>query len=117
MRAKSFTVLSLIGVLASATAVPNTAPEALVIREESKGNDGDFAAAACRCIRVSDPGLYCGFCRVAPGTGVGPGNNWVNDVALDNVAWCNTAGGCEDYGYSTHCANREARGCIGIDRW
>jgi hypothetical protein len=117
MRANPFTIFSLLGAFASAIVIPDAAPEALVVREDTKAAEGDFAMASCSCKKVSNPGLYCGFCTVKAGTGVGPGNAFVNTVYVDNVAWCNTAGGCEDYGYSSHCHNRETRGCKGIDAW
>jgi hypothetical protein len=115
MRVNLFTILSLAGTLASASAIPDAAAENIVVRAESKTSDGFAAAAACKCKKVSNAGLYCGFCKTSGG--VGPGNNYYNTVALDNVAWCNTSGGCEDYGYSSHCAARESRGCKGINEW
>lgn len=119
MRTNLFNILSLIGTLVSATAIPDTAADAksLVVREDLKAAEGFAAAAACKCKKVSNPGLYCGFCKTAAGTGVGPGNNYFNTVYIYNVAWCSTSGACEDYGYSSHCAAGEARGCKGIDAW
>jgi hypothetical protein len=119
MRANFFIIISLISALTSATAIPDAALEtkSLVVREDLKEAEGFAAAAACKCKKVSNPGLYCGFCKAAAGTGVGPGNNYINTVYIYNVAWCSTSGACDDYGYSSHCAAGEARGCKGIDAW
>jgi hypothetical protein len=117
MRSGILRILFLIAPLAYATVIPDAAAqEDLVIaREDLKAAEGLSAAAACKCKKVSNAGLYCGFCKTTGG--VGPGNEYFNTVPYDNVAWCNTSGGCDDYGYSSHCAAREARGCKGLNAW
>lgn len=114
MRSSIIQILCLAASLAYATAIPDAPPkEDLVARENPKASLE--ARASCKCKKVSNAGLYCGFCTTS--NGVGPGNAYYNTVPYDNVAWCNTSGGCEDYGYSSHCAARESRGCKGIDKW
>ncbi|KAF8542430.1 hypothetical protein BDD12DRAFT_728888 [Trichophaea hybrida] len=60
--------------------------------------------AACSCQRVSNPGLYCGYC----------GDGVITTVDNDHVAWCNRAGGCEDLGWRRSCA-QQAGPCDGRD--
>jgi hypothetical protein len=106
----------LVSPLVYATAIPDgAAQEDLVVARADLKADGLSAAAACKCKKVSKAGIYCGFCETSGG--VGPLSRYVNTVDKNNVAWCNTAGGCEDYGYSTHCKAREKRGCQGINEW
>ncbi|KAH7391174.1 hypothetical protein DE146DRAFT_767423 [Phaeosphaeria sp. MPI-PUGE-AT-0046c] len=116
MRSSILQILCLVASLAYATAIPDAATkEDLVAREGLKAADSLDARAACKCKKVSNAGLYCGFCTTS--NGVGPGNGYYNTVPSDHVAWCNTSGGCDDYGYSSHCADGEKRGCKGIDKW
>jgi hypothetical protein len=112
MRSNILSLVFLIAPLAYATAIPDAKE---IARDDLKAESFSAAAAACKCKKVSNPGLYCGFCKTT--NGVGPGNAYFNTVPLDHVAWCNTSGGCEDYEYSSHCAAREERGCKGIDAW
>lgn len=68
------------------------------------------AADACTCAKVSNPGLYCGYCTQV----------YVYDVDLyDNVYWCNKSGGCENLGYATNCKNTlsSRKYCDGRDQW
>lgn len=60
------------------------------------------AAAKCACQKVSNPGLYCGYCTQVT-------SGWVGD----NIYWCNKQGGCDDYGFSRNCAARTPRICDG----
>jgi hypothetical protein len=62
----------------------------------------------CTCAKVSNPGLYCGYCKV--------GGNYVvlNGYNNNNVFWCNKQGGCEDLGRRTSCVNSNGP-CDGRD--
>lgn len=115
MRSSIIQVLFLAASLAYATAIPGVEAKEDLAARELKAAENLAARASCKCKKVSNAGLYCGFCKTS--NGVGPGNDYYNTVPYDNVAWCNTSGGCEDYGYSSHCADKEARGCKGIDKW
>jgi hypothetical protein len=112
MRSSTLQVLYLFGSLAYASAIPDaTAKEDLIAREDFKVADSLDARAACKCKKVSNAGLYCGFCPAANGLG------YITTVPNENVAWCNKDGECKDFGYSSHCAAGETNGCIGINEW
>jgi hypothetical protein len=66
MRSSTLQVLYLFGSLAYASAIPDaTAKEDLIAREDFKVADSLDARAACKCKKVSNAGLYCGFCPAA----------------------------------------------------
>ncbi|XP_014559205.1 hypothetical protein COCVIDRAFT_92229 [Bipolaris victoriae FI3] len=94
-------------------ALPKAAPDAIenVARDaapvaEAAPEPATLDKRACRCIRLSNPGLYCGYCY--SGTIVTSGR--INN----HVYWCNTAGGCEDLGVRNSCTAR-AGPCDGRD--
>ncbi|KAH7078669.1 hypothetical protein BKA63DRAFT_387218, partial [Paraphoma chrysanthemicola] len=53
----------------------------------------------CKCSKVKNPGLYCGWCWVDGQRAVREGYN------TEDVFWCNTQGGCENLGIRTSCKN------------
>lgn len=59
----------------------------------------------CKCAKVSNPGLYCGYCAAVTGGYSG---------RLDWVFWCNKKGGCDSIGYRKSCARGEGP-CDGRD--
>ncbi|KAF3031382.1 hypothetical protein E8E12_000406 [Didymella heteroderae] len=66
-------------------------------------------AAACACKKVSNAGLYCGYCAAVTDLGSG---------GVYNAYWCNKKGGCEDLGYSkTRCEKDTTIYCDGRDKW
>ncbi|KAF1354230.1 hypothetical protein EJ07DRAFT_158627 [Lizonia empirigonia] len=66
-------------------------------------------AAACSCKKVSNEGLYCGYCTEVLTLGSG---------GLYNAYWCNKKGGCDDLGYSkTYCDKSTKIYCDGRDAW
>ncbi|KAF2203653.1 hypothetical protein GQ43DRAFT_478879 [Delitschia confertaspora ATCC 74209] len=64
------------------------------------------SAAACTCQKVSNPGLYCGYCEEVK-------TGWVSDHAYE----CAKSGTCKDYGKSSRCADDNAYYCDGRDSW
>lgn len=67
------------------------------------------SAAACACKKVSNEGLYCGYCTAVTNYG---------DGGVFNVYWCNKNGGCKDLGYSkTRCKEDTTIYCDGRDKW
>lgn len=66
------------------------------------------AAAACRCNRVSNPGLYCGYCEAVKS----PKDHY-------HAYECSRTGACHDYGDTIQC-NRVSTSplyCDGRDHW
>ncbi|EUC42858.1 hypothetical protein COCMIDRAFT_39151 [Bipolaris oryzae ATCC 44560] len=90
---------------ASSGAVENVAREAAPLAE-AVPQPATLDKRACRCVRVSNPGLYCGYCY--SGTIVTSGR--INN----HVYWCNTAGGCDDLGVRNSCTARDGP-CDGRD--
>ena len=65
--------------------------------------------AACVCKRVSNEGLYCGYCQAVTNLG---------DGGVFNAYWCNKNGGCKDLGYSKiRCKEDTQIYCDGRDKW
>ncbi|EMD65912.1 hypothetical protein COCSADRAFT_170346 [Bipolaris sorokiniana ND90Pr] len=107
------TLLTTLFVAGSAFALPEAVPDTIenVVREaapvaEAAPEPATLDKRACRCIRVSNPGLYCGYCY--SGTIVTSGR--INN----HVYWCNTAGGCEDLGVRNSCTAKDGP-CDGRD--
>jgi hypothetical protein len=63
---------------------------------------------ACKCIKVSNPGLYCDYCQIGGKFVVTDG--WTSG----NVYWCNKQGGCDDLGKRNSCVNSKGP-CDGRD--
>jgi hypothetical protein len=63
---------------------------------------------ACKCIKVSNPGLYCDYCQIGGKFVVTDG--WTSG----NVYWCNKQGGCDDLGKRNSCVNGKGP-CDGRD--
>jgi hypothetical protein len=62
-------------------------------------------AAKCTCSKVSNPGLYCGYCaEVLTG--------WTSS----HVYECAKSGACSDYGVSSYCKG-SGYYCDGRDSW
>ncbi|KAH7073198.1 hypothetical protein FB567DRAFT_553824 [Paraphoma chrysanthemicola] len=93
--------------LSSAIANP-TPSEDIAVREPVAEVDLSVRSNPCKCAKVSNPGLYCGYCQVGGKFVVLDG--W-ND---NNVFWCNKQGGCEDLGRRTSCVNGKGP-CDGRD--
>ena len=54
--------------------------------------------AACSCQKVSNPGLYCGYCEAVTSCGRDEATSCYN-----NAYECNKSGGCYEYGKSSRC--------------
>ena len=70
------------------------------------------AREVCTCTKVSDPGLYCGYCLEV--TSCHNENN-----CYKNAYECNKQGGCHSYGKSDRCKWPLVgpRMCDGRDVW
>jgi hypothetical protein len=64
-------------------------------------------AQACKCDKVSNEGLYCGYCTEV---------HTYDEKLFDNVFWCNKNGGCENLGNAAKCKTG-ATYCDGRDKW
>lgn len=67
--------------------------------------------AACKCARVSNPGIYCGYCAEVTSCG--------DRACVKHAYECSRNGDCHEYGYSWRCdgTKTDARYCDGRDRW
>ncbi|USP82350.1 hypothetical protein yc1106_09624 [Curvularia clavata] len=112
------TLLATLLISGSAFALPEAAPENAVenvVRNaapapEPVAEPAALDKRACKCAKVSNPGLYCGYCWFSSYDGY-----VIKSGRVDNhVYWCNKSGGCEDFGKRNSCANY-AGPCDGRD--
>ena len=63
----------------------------------------NLAKRSCKCSKVKNAGLYCGYCYLSNINNFAVISGWVDD----HVYWCNTAGGCDDLGKRTSCGQEK----------
>ncbi|KAF1842245.1 uncharacterized protein K460DRAFT_398279 [Cucurbitaria berberidis CBS 394.84] len=105
------TLLATLLLAGSAFAVPEPIDDRSVehaVRDASANPEAEpevanLAKRACKCTKVKNAGLYCGYCAAV-----------ISGWKHDNVYWCNKAGGCDDLGRRTSCVKTEGP-CDGRD--
>ncbi|EDU49978.1 hypothetical protein PtrSN002B_000112 [Pyrenophora tritici-repentis] len=84
--------------VAEARAVENVVRDASA-NAEAAAEPVSLDKRACKCNKVKNAGLYCGYCYLSNI------DNWAVINGKDqNVYWCNKQGGCEDFGKRNSCA-------------
>ncbi|KAH7139487.1 hypothetical protein B0J11DRAFT_516910 [Dendryphion nanum] len=99
--------------LSASTPNTNTKSDPAIIPRaaEAVAEPVQLEKRACKCRKVKNEGLYCGYCYL---TNIDDEAVYEGDI-WDNVYWCNKKGGCEDLGRRTSCVKRDGP-CDGRDK-